>query len=189
MPITSSTLAAPPLAPTGEHSQAAAYTCTSRTEIALHGVYEISKILAIPSGLETTLSNVLKLLSSFLEMRHGIIALLDASGESKVVVGVGWNEENTKSHFDRIPERAIAQIVTTKVPVVIENVANSPLFADWPSLERGQIGAQVSFIGVPIEERGRVIGTLTIDRVWDGGADFRFDEDVRLLAARLTEVL
>jgi len=27
-----------------------------------------------------------------------------------------------------------------------------------------------------------VIGTLTIDRVWDGSADFRFDEDVRFLA-------
>src|SRR5208282_4864897 len=31
-------------------------------------------------------------------------------------------------------------------------------------------------------ERDRVIGTLTIDRVWDGSADFRFDEDVRFLA-------
>ena len=182
MPITSSTRNAPPLAPNGEHPPAAAHTFTHRAEIALHGVYEISKILAIPSGLETTLSNVLKLLSSFLEMRHGIIALLDDSGASRIVVGVGWNEENAKSHFDRIPERAIGQIVTTKMPVVIENVANSPLFADWQAAEQGKIGSTVSFIGVPIKERDRVIGTLTIDRVWDGSADFRFDEDVRFLA-------
>jgi Nif-specific regulatory protein len=182
VPITSSTRNAPPLAPNGEHPPAAAHTFTHRAEIALHGVYEISKILAIPSGLETTLSNVLKLLSSFLEMRHGIIALLDDSGASKIVVGVGWNEENAKSHFDRIPERAIGQIVTTKMPVVIENVANSLLFADWQAAEQGKIGSTVSFIGVPIKERDRVIGTLTIDRVWDGSADFRFDEDVRFLA-------
>jgi len=182
VPITSSTRNAPPLAPNGEHPPAAAHTFTHRAEIALHGVYEISKILAIPSGLETTLSNVLKLLSSFLEMRHGIIALLDDSGASRIVVGVGWNEENAKSHFDRIPERAIGQIVTTKMPVVIENVANSPLFADWQAAEQGKIGSTVSFIGVPIKERDRVIGTLTIDRVWDGSADFRFDEDVRFLA-------
>jgi Nif-specific regulatory protein len=155
---------------------------SNRAEIALHGVYEISKILAIPARLETTLSNVLKLLSSFLEMRHGLIALLDESGAPKVVVGVGWNEENAKSHFEQIPERAIGQIVTTKMPVVIENVANNPLFAGWPTAKRGKIGSQVSFIGVPIKERDRVIGTLTIDRVWDGRADFRFDEDVRFLA-------
>ena len=97
-------------------------------------------------------------------------------------MGVGWNEENVKSHFERIPERAIGQIVTTKMPAVIENVANNPLFADWPASERGKIGSKVSFIGVPIKERDRVIGTLTIDRVWDGRADFRFDEDVRFLA-------
>src|SRR5450631_1322806 len=89
MPIMSSTLDAPSVAPEREHPPAAAHTFTNRADIALHGVYEISKILAIPSGLETTLSNVLKLLSSFLEMRHGIIALLDDSGASKIVVGVG----------------------------------------------------------------------------------------------------
>jgi Nif-specific regulatory protein len=182
MPIMSSTLDAPSVAPEREHPPAAAHTFTNRADIALHGVYEISKILAIPSGLETTLSNVLKLLSSFLEMRHGIIALLDDSGASKIVVGVGWNEENAKTHFDRMPERAIGQIVTTKMPVVIENVANSPLFADWPASEQGKIGAKVTFIGVPIKERDRVIGTMTIDRVWDNSADFRFDEDVRFLA-------
>jgi Nif-specific regulatory protein len=190
MPITSSildapplsTLDAPPLAPTGEHPPAAAHTFSHHAEVGLHGLYEISKILAIPARLETTLSNVLKLLSSFLEMRHGIIALLDDSGASKIVVGVGWNEENAESHFDRIPERAIGQIVTTKMPVVIENVANNPLFADWPDAERGKIGSKISFIGVPIKERDRVIGTLTIDRIWDGSAEFRFDEDVRFLA-------
>ena len=153
-----------------------------RADIALHGVYEISKILAVPARLETTLSNVLKLLSSFLAMRHGIIALLDDSGAPKVVVGVGWNEENAKTHFDRIPERAIGQIVTTKMPVVIENVAANPLFAEWRATERGRNGSTVSFIGVPIKARDRVVGTLTIDRVWDGHANFRFDEDVRFLA-------
>ena len=155
---------------------------SNRADIALHGVYEISKILAAPARLETTLSNVLKLLSSFLEMRHGIIALLDDSGAPDVVVGVGWNEEKAKTHFDRIPERAIGQIVTTKMPVVIENVAKNPLFSDWPASEPGKTESKVSFIGVPIKERDRVIGTLTIDRVWDGRANFRFDEDVRFLA-------
>jgi Nif-specific regulatory protein len=152
-----------------------------RAEIALHGVYEISKILAAPARLETTLSNVLKLLSSFLEMRHGTIALLDSAGEPEMNVGVGWSEDKARSLFESIPERAIGQIVTTKMPVVVENVAASPLFADWFKGERSKIESIVSFIGVPIKDRDHVIGTLTIDRVWDGGAEFRLDEDVRFL--------
>lgn len=180
--MTSATRDAPDLTPEKRNLFAGPNEYSNRADIALHGVYEISKILATPARLETTLSNVLKLLSSFLEMRHGIIALLDDSGAPNVVVGVGWNEENAKSHFDRIPERAIGQIVTTKMPVVVENVATNPLFSDWPSAEKGKTGSKVSFIGVPIKERDRVIGTLTIDRVWDGRANFRFDEDVRFLA-------
>ncbi|ASG20327.1 nif-specific transcriptional activator NifA [Nitrospirillum viridazoti] len=153
---------------------------SSRAEIALHGVYEISKILAVPTRLETTLSNVLALLSSFLEMHHGIIALLGDDGSPQVVVGLGWTEKNAKSHFDRLPERAIGQIVTTQMPVVVENVADNPLFDDWSAVEWGA-GSRVSFIGVPIKERDRVIGTLTLDRTWEGKATFRLDEDVRFL--------
>lgn len=154
---------------------------SNRAEIALHGVYEISKILAIPALLETTLSKVLTLLSGFLAMHHGIIALLDDKGLPNVVVGLGWNEENAKSYFERMPERAIGQIVTTKMPVVVENVASNPLFADWPDAGRDKTDSKISFIGVPIKERDRVIGTLTIDRVWDGLTTFRLDEDVRFL--------
>jgi len=154
---------------------------SSRAEVALHGVYEVSKILAVPARLESTLSNVLMLLSSFLEMRHGLIALLDEKGDPEAVVGLGWNETNAKSHFQRLPERAIGQIVTTKMPLVVENVANDPLFADWQAAEMDKPGAMISFIGVPIKERERIIGTLTIDRVWEGKASYRFDEDVRFL--------
>ncbi len=34
---------------------------------------------------------------------------------------------------------------------------------------------------MPIKERDKVIGTLTIDRIWDNRANFRLDEDVRFL--------
>lgn len=155
---------------------------SSRAEIALHGVYEISKVLASPARLETTLSNVLSLLSSFLDMHHGLIALLNSEGLPDVVVGVGWNEENAKQHFNRLPERAIGQIVTTKMPVVVESVATNPLFAGWWEAEWGHAVSGVSFIGVPIKVRDKVIGTLTLDRVSDVKSTFGLDHDVRFLA-------
>jgi len=153
-----------------------------RAEIALHGVYEISKILATPAPLDTTLSNVLTLLSSFLDMHHGIIALLDEQGEPHFVVGCGWSEQDARSHFARLPERAIGQIVTTRMPVIIEDAAHNPLFAEWSATEWADETGSICFIGVPIKERDRVIGTLTLDRVCEGQATIRFDEDIRFLA-------
>jgi Nif-specific regulatory protein len=155
---------------------------STRAEIALHGVYEISKVLATPARLETTLANVLSLLSSFLDMHHGIIALLNDQGLPEVVVGAGWSEEHAKDYFNRLPERAIGQIVTTKMPVVVENVRSNPLFSGWAETEWGHVDALVSFIGVPVKVRDKVVGTLTLDRVWDGKRVVWLDNDVRFLA-------
>ncbi|WP_043604180.1 nif-specific transcriptional activator NifA [Novosphingobium sp. Rr 2-17] len=154
----------------------------NRSDVALRGVYEISKILVTPGRLENTLANVLTLLSSFLDMDHGIVALLDPAGDPHTVIGMGWREERAHEYFGRMPERAVGQIVTTAMPVVVPNVATSPLFAGW---SRGSDDAptdRVSFIGVPIKDRDRVMGTLTIEQLWREDSHYHsVDEDVRFL--------
>ena len=151
------------------------------SEIALTGIYEISKILNAPNRLETTLSNVLNVLSSFLQMRHGVISLLTDDDVPDITVGIGWHEGTDERYRARLPETAIGQIVATAVPLVVEDVATHSLFAtDATSLGAAE-DVRVSFIGVPIRIGTRVVGTLTIDRVWDGRSVFRLDSDVRFL--------
>ena len=153
------------------------------SEIALTGVYEISKILTSPARLEVTLANVLNLLSSFMQMRDGVIALLDDDGTPEIVVGAGWREDAEGQFRPRIPEKAIGQIIATAMPLVVQNISSHQLFEpDDVKALKGEDGATVSFIGVPIRAEGKVVGTLTIDRIWDGQAIFRFNSDVRFLA-------
>ncbi len=150
------------------------------SEIALIGVYEISKILTAPTKLETTLASVVNLLSSFLQMRHGTIVLVDDDGIPEVSVDADWSE-GAPARLHPFPDRAIRQIIATAVPLVVQNIADHELFdaADLAAL--GAEGAKVSFIGVPIRAGDRVVGTLTVDRIWDGDSVFRFDSDVRFL--------
>jgi Nif-specific regulatory protein len=152
------------------------------SDIALTGIYEVSKILSVPNRLEVTLSNVVNLLSSFMQMQHGVISLLADDGIPDITVGAGWSEGTDERYRARLPEKAIGQIVATAVPLVVENVATHPLFsvADAATLGASD-DARVSFIGVPIRLDARVVGTLTIDRVWDGRSVFRLDTDVRFL--------
>jgi Nif-specific regulatory protein len=153
------------------------------SEIALIGVYEISKILTAPTKLETTLASVVNLLSSFLQMRHGTIVLVDDDGVPEVSVDADWSE-GAPERAHRFPDRAIRQIIATAVPLVVQNIADHELFdaADLTALGAdGLNGAKVSFIGVPIRAGDRVVGTLTVDRIWDGDSVFRFDSDVRFL--------
>ncbi len=150
------------------------------SEIALTGIYEISKILNAANRLETTLSNVLNVLSSFLQMRHGVISLLADDDIPEITVGIGWNEGADDRYRSRVPDKVIGQIVATAVPLVVENVATHPLFASEAPLG-GADDVRSSFIGVPIRIGARVVGTLTIDRLWDGQSVFRLDADVRFL--------
>ncbi|KAA5602053.1 nif-specific transcriptional activator NifA [Blastochloris sulfoviridis] len=164
-------------------SHATAGASVPFSEIALTGVYEISKILASPNRLETTLSNVMGLLWSFMQMRHGIISLLADDGVPDIVVGAGWSEGSDARYRARLPELAVGQIIATGVPLVAQNIAGHPLFseADIAAMQGGDDASTVSFIGVPIRIGAKVVGTLTIDRIWDGKAVFRFDVDVRFL--------
>ncbi|WP_257170682.1 nif-specific transcriptional activator NifA [Bradyrhizobium sp. SRS-191] len=152
------------------------------SEIALTGIFEISKILAAPTRLEITLANVVNLLQSFMQMRHGVVSLLADDGIPDLAVGAGWSEGSDQRYRERLPQKAIDQIVATAVPLIAENVADHPAFsaADAATLGAGA-DTRVSFLGVPIRIDQRVVGTLTIDRVWDGRAVFRLDSDVRFL--------
>ncbi|MBR0958278.1 nif-specific transcriptional activator NifA [Bradyrhizobium japonicum] len=151
-------------------------------EIALTGIFEISKILTAPTRLETTLANVVNLLQSFLQMRHGVVALLSDDGIPDLAVGAGWSEGSDERYRGRLPQRAVDQIVATAMPLVAENIATHPAFsaADVETLGASET-TRVSFIGVPIRIDSKVVGTLTIDRVWDERPLYRLDSDVRLL--------
>jgi Nif-specific regulatory protein len=149
-------------------------------DIQLYGVYEISKLLASPGRLEVTLAQVMNLLASFLDMRHGLIALLDDHGAPEVVVGSGWNEGTARRYFDHLPERAIGRIVATGMPVVFASVRDDPLWENWNFAAETPQG-DFSFVGVPLRDGGRVIGTLTIDRLANTDGRLALDEDVRFL--------
>ncbi|QVM83732.1 nif-specific transcriptional activator NifA [Novosphingobium decolorationis] len=154
----------------------------TRSDIALRGVYEISKVLAVPGRLEVTLNNVLTLLSSFLDMRHGLVTMLDEGGTPMSVIGIGWSEERAHAWMGRQPARAVAQITSTGMPVVVHNMERSALFPDWSFDGPLPRDARVSFIGVPIKDQMRVVGTLTIEQIWDETTTYHAaDEDVRFL--------
>jgi Nif-specific regulatory protein len=152
------------------------------SDVALYGVYEISKLLTTPGRLEVILGKVLQLLSSFLDMRHGLIALLGEDGRPEIVVGSYWSEATAKRYFEQLPGRAIGQIIVTQMPLVVPEMKDDALFEHWDFAAWGESDANLAFVGVPIKDRGRVIGTLTIDRKQSAERYHRLDEDVRFLA-------
>jgi len=154
---------------------------SSRAHSALIGIYEISKILTRPARMEIALSGVINLLSGFLDMTNGLIALLDEEDQTSMVVGAGWSEATAKEHFERLPEQAVGQIVVSGAPLVVRNIAESPLFVDWSELKSGDPAIPRSFVGVPIKGDNRTVGTIMIERLDGNSSPHTLDEDVRFL--------
>lgn len=162
----------PERAPPGEPSH----------ESALAGIYEISKILNAPGRLEVTLANVLGLLQSFVQMRHGLVSLFNDDGVPELTVGAGWSEGTDERYRTCVPQKAIHEIVATGRSLMVENVAAETAFS---AADREVLGASdsipVAFIGVPIRVDSTVVGTLTIDRIPEGSSSL-LEYDARLLA-------
>src|SRR5664279_1387472 len=88
-----------------------------RADLALYGIYEISKILCGPGSLHDVLTATLQVLHSFLDMTNGVIAVLDAAGEPETVVSASLDPVGARRYFAALPERVVGQIVTTEMPV------------------------------------------------------------------------
>lgn len=144
-----------------------------RATVSLSGIYEISKVLAEPARLEVTLANVVNILSSFLQMRHGALIVLDNSGDSEIIATAGYVHKPGGDQAMPVPQAVIDQIVATAMPLVVADTSRSALF---PEREAG-----VCFIGIPVKANNKVLGTLSIDRTRKEGADFTLDDDIRFL--------
>ena len=150
-------------------------------EIALLGLYEISKLLSSATRLDQTLGNVVNVLTSFMEMRLGMIVILDGEGEPEIIASAGWVSETRSRPIETLPHAVIDRLVATATPIAVEDVAKEPLFAECAGVIASRLGGNVSFLGVPIKSDEKVIGTLSIVRVWDEENAGGFDDDLSFL--------
>jgi len=153
----------------------------SSPEVALMGIYEISKILAGPARLDQTLAAVVNVMSGFLDMRLGIATILDSRGDPEIVAWAGGAGATQGRPIDSLPQIVIDRIVATSTPVVIQDIFEDPLFASAADLVASRLDGRVAFVGVPIKSGERVVGTLSIARPWSGSGGVGFDDDVRFL--------
>ncbi len=151
------------------------------SETALSGIYEISKIVTSPSSLRVMLNNVVSVMSSFLDMRLATLMLHNRDGDPEIKVAASTELTLNANEDGDLPRAVIDRLVATSIPLVVENCAIHPLFEGWKHLEIAGPNSVLTFIGVPIRAGSKVVGTLAIERVWQGRMEVRIDHDVRFL--------
>lgn len=147
--------------------------------IELTAIYEISKLLGSSLNLKTNLRGVMRVLSEYLNMKRGTVALRNAS-EVSIVAAHGLTEEEIKRGKYRLGEGIIGRVAKLGSPIVIPDIGEEPLFLNKTGARKMIRRDNVSFLCVPIKFKSEVLGVLSVDRLFETKG-VSFEEDLRLL--------
>ncbi len=153
-----------------------------RRKVKEHSVlFDISRILDISTDLQNSIAPVLTLLADEMDMKRGMVTLLNRLTEKiQIEAAHGLSEQQQSRGRYNQGEGIIGQVTQTGEPEVVQDINQNPKFLDRTQA-RGKVeGRKTAFICVPIKIEGKVIGTLSIDREYAEEIDF--DDDVKLLS-------
>jgi Nif-specific regulatory protein len=148
-------------------------------ELELKVLFDISRIIGQALELDRTLEIVPAILSEYLSMKRATITLWDEETEQlriKVSHGLTLQEERRGVYHSN--EGLTGLIFGAGEPAVVPDVGADPLFLNKTRARPIHKGT-ISFIGVPIMIKGKPVGVLSVDRLFD--EDVSFEEDVRFL--------
>jgi len=142
-------------------------------------LYEISKLLGSSLNLKSNLRGVMRVLSEYLDMKRGTVALRSNS-EVSMVAAHGMTEEEIKKGRYRLGGGIIGKVAKLGSPIVIPNVGDEPLFLNKTGARKMIRKENIAFLCVPIKFKDEVLGVLSVDRLF-GSKVISFEEDLRLL--------
>jgi len=132
------------------------------------------------------LREILHLLSEFLGLNRGRVIRPDpATGELVITHAYGLTREEMQRGRYRIGEGITGRVMETGETVIIQDVDAEPEFL-FRAVDRKRLpGETVSFIALPIEQAGRIIGVLGVHRLRDRPRPLARDQQMLKIAATL----
>ncbi len=151
----------------------------SNKNIELNALYEISKILGSSLSLDQNLRGVMRVLSEYLDMNRGTVALR-SDHEVSIVAAHGMTGEEIRRGKYRLGEGIIGRVAKLGSPIVIPNIGDEPLFLNRTGARATINKENIAFLCVPIKFKNETLGVLSVDRLF-GQKTISFEEDLRLL--------
>lgn len=155
-----------------------------RAEHELSILDRIGQILSESTELGLVFQRVMSLLSERLGFERGTLVLWDETIErARIVAAVGLSRQEMERGQYALGEGITGRVLASGQVVIVPDVARSPEFLNRTGSRRlaegGESGRQLSFICVPIREGSRVIGAMSVDKVFSD--EPTLEADARLL--------
>ena len=151
------------------------------SEAHLIGIYEIGKLLGSTFDLDKSLHDVLNILASYLEMRHGVVTLDDGTGDQMLAAVTGMSLREARDGALKFPMDAIRPVLEGSMPMVVPSAVGEPSLADYVAEFLDPDDDSLAFLCVPIKTNDKPFGTLSVMRSRESGALRGFQHDIRFL--------
>ncbi len=145
-------------------------------------LYEVTKELASSLTLSDCLEKIMTTLSDMKNMENGTVTIVNPiTGKLEIEVAHGIAAEGRKRGKYKIGEGITGRVVATGEPIIVPHIAEEPNFLNR-TRSRGDISEQNrSFLCVPIKDGKRIIGALSIDRIYESGLTEQANKDLQFL--------
>ncbi|MGA1867277.1 MAG: sigma 54-interacting transcriptional regulator [bacterium] len=142
---------------------------------------EISKILESSIDLQEVLEPVFDIIAKYTGMLRGTLTLLNReTGEISIETAYGLSSAQRKKGRYKVGEGITGKVVQSGQPAIVPRISEEPLFLNRTGARKDISKNNISFICIPIKLGKKVIGALSVDRLFD--EDVSFKEDLRLLS-------
>jgi Nif-specific regulatory protein len=127
----------------------------------LSALLEVSKALGSTLNIREAVEKVLEILDREVGMRRGAIALLEDSNNSlSIQYSFGLSEGERRRGRYKIDEGITGRVVSSGKPIIVPQISKEPMFLNRK--RQNAPGQEDSFICVPIKDRRKTIGALSI---------------------------
>jgi len=150
-------------------------------------LYEITRELASSFILSDCLKEGMNLLAELKGMENGTVTIVNPiTGKLEIEVAHGLTAEGRRRGKYKIGEGITGRVVSSGEPIIVPHIADEPLFLNR-TRSRGDINDQNrSFLCVPIKDGKRVIGALSVDRIYQEGLGNQANNDLQFLTVLST---
>jgi Nif-specific regulatory protein len=143
----------------------------------LTALLEVSQALGSTLDTRAAVEKVLEILDRELGMKRGAIALLEGEGDLKIQYAYGLSEGERQRGRYKVDEGVTGKVVASGRPIIVPQVSKEPLFL-YRTRKRSP-DTEESFICVPIKERRKTIGALSITYPYKQNRNY--EDSVQLL--------
>ncbi len=144
-------------------------------------LYEISHIIIDNRPLQDSMDLVLKKISEAMEMKRGMIAILDKqSNEVAIRATFGMSSAWMEKGRYKPGEGITGQVFETGEPVFVRNIAKEPKFLNKTGIWKKDDHHALSFLCIPVSSGAEVIGTIAFDKKYGEREDPQ--SDIRILS-------